>query len=254
MRASNRLSLWNKTSEWPELVGIILQGPTSAATASSSLIGPVRAKPCSNHSGEKAEHKTGSRSSVHSTAASLSPVSSSGLAWAGPRLGVASILFQGRIRRQARAVGRLRMQWRLFLSLSLVQAAHTTRRMDQGGPCVSFRPPDDHFLRLAVAHASSFSTSFVSLVLADDAIAVTLRPFGLLVIRPGYPAARYLLLKKVAEKEKKAGPFGHLLHTTHESKTAANRKEKKISQGDIGISCITDLRFFLYAHFNNHTR
>lgn len=211
----------------------------------------MRAKPCSNHSGGKAEHKTGSRSSVHSKAASLSPVSSSGLARSDPRLGVASILFQGRVGGSWAAADAMAA---FFFSLSLVLAAHTTGRMDQGGPCVSFRPPDDHFLRLAVAHASSFSTSFVSLVLADDAIAVTLRLFGLLVIRPGYPAARYLLLKKEAEKEIKAGPFGHLLHTTHESETAANRRRRKISQGDIEVSCITDLRLLLYAHLNNYTR
>lgn len=76
-----------------------IQGPTSAATGSSSLIGPVRAKQCSNHSGENPHRKTASRSAVHSAAASFSPVLQlwPSPAWS-PSRGVASILIQGRAR------------------------------------------------------------------------------------------------------------------------------------------------------------
>lgn len=81
VQTSNRLSspvslCGTRTREWPESSSELsrLQGPTSAATGSSSLIGPVRAKQCSNHSGENPHRKTASRSAVHSAAASFSPV------------------------------------------------------------------------------------------------------------------------------------------------------------------------------------
>jgi hypothetical protein len=127
----------------------------------------VRAKQCSNHSGENAHSKDRfSISRPLSGGVSLACLQ----LWPSPSLFSVSGWRLSFFREGREAVGRLRMQWRLFPSASLFClccAAHThhwTRPdgwMDQGGPGFSFRPPDDHLLRLAVAHASSLFPSFI---------------------------------------------------------------------------------------------
>lgn len=131
------------------------------------------------------------------------------------------------------------MQWRLFLLLFLLVLHGTHHSLDtktdgwaRAGLASLFRPPDDHFLRLAVAHASSlFPTLFMFLlVLADDAIAVTCDSFGLLLIRFGYPASKISVIEEKRLRKRKRG-WAFWIFAPHDVRVRLlQSKEKNISK------------------------
>lgn len=149
VQASNRLSspvsLWNNltsTREWPEssseLSRLLDKGQRSAATGSSSLIGPVRAKQLESQRGKSA----GTRQVLDLLSTQRRRLSrlfsSCGLARPGPRLGGWHLSF---FREGREAVGRLRDAMAAFCplhSLFVCAARHTPptgalRRVDGPG-------------------------------------------------------------------------------------------------------------------------